>query len=116
MNAARRTVDEGVRGSHPTSGAAAIRPMVIALGRFTGRAGSGKRLEHLLADSLERVEYPFARDGDRLEVRRAFHPLARRKLLDEIFPGMRGIGRDLHLVRLRDLPTGIHRRLELLDR
>src|ERR1043165_9396762 len=106
---------DGVSGSHPTSGEATMRPMVMALGRFTAEPRSGQSLQNQLADPLERLEDALAGHGDGFEIRRALDPLPGRKLLDQVLAGMVRIGRHLLLLRVGDFPARIHRRLQILD-
>src|SRR6266705_3004753 len=76
---------------------------------------SAQRLQHHLADGLERVEHAVAADRDGFVVPRAADPLPAR-VLDEELPLVRGIRGDLLLRGFLDGPAGIERRLEVLDR
>src|ERR1041385_4102359 len=90
---------DGVSGSHPTSGEATMRPMVMALGRFTAEPRSGQGLQNQLADPFERIEDALTGHGDRLEIRRPLDPLAGRQLLDQVGAWVVRVGRHLLLVR-----------------
>src|SRR4026207_401328 len=90
-NAARRTTADDMKGSAAISGATRIRPTVIAFGRFTSDGLSGQRLQHQLADCLQRVEYAVTRDSDCFEIWCPLHPIAARELLDEVLAGVIGI-------------------------
>src|SRR5215207_1318044 len=99
-----------------------MRAAVIAFGRFTSTsdpvaagAALGQRLEHQLADRLERVEHPIAADGHCLEVRRPLHPLARRNLLHQVLAGMVRIRRHPLPRALRHFPAGIQLRLQVAN-
>src|SRR6266705_1622760 len=76
---------------------------------------SAQRLQHHLADGLERVEHAVAADRDGFVVPRAADPLPA-CVLDEELPLVRGIRGDLLLRGFLDGPAGIERRLEVLDR
>jgi len=63
------------------SGVAAMRPIVIAFGRFITRVRtSAKRLQNQFRDCLQGIEYTFARHRHRFEMCRPLDPLSRRKL------------------------------------
>src|SRR6185503_3753748 len=76
----------------------------------------GERLEHQLADSLQRIEHAVALHGNRLEVRRLLHPVAAWQLLDEVLTRMVRVGLDAMLAGVLHFPTGVERRLEIFDR
>src|SRR5687767_364397 len=104
-NAVSRSADDGAKGSHATSGVIAMRPAVNAFGRFTSWGeGSCERLEHELADGAQRLEYAVARDGDSFKIRRALDPFPGRELLDQILPGVVGVGGHSLPGRIGDLP------------
>src|SRR5687767_13628586 len=94
-NAVSRAPGDPIKGNAAMNGAARMRPAVIVFGRFTGPPSLRQRLQHELADGLECIENSIATYGDGFEVRRPLHPLAARKLLDEILAGVIGIGSDV---------------------
>src|SRR6267143_1498321 len=116
-NAVRRAPGELMKGSAAMKGAARIRPAVMVLGRFTGGlpAPLGERLQYQLTHSLERIEHAISLHGNRLEVRRALHPLSARMLFDQVLAGVVWIRSDATLGRLLHFPAGIQRSLEIVD-
>src|SRR5437016_4286503 len=103
-----------MKGSAAIRGAIMILLTVIAFGRFTASELSGECLQHHLANGLERIEYSVAGNCDRLEIRRALDPLTGRQLAYEILSRVVWIGRQARFRRIRGLPSGIQRRLQLI--
>src|SRR5690606_18033323 len=96
-NATSRHSQEATNGRTAISGGTAIRPIVIAFGRFTARGadvwrespeGSRERLEYELAHRLERIEYAISGHRNGFEVRGALDPLSGWQLLHEHLAGV----------------------------
>src|SRR5512142_1061852 len=100
-NASARSGHEFTNGSSAISGVTAIRPTVIALGRFIAvRKVLCERLEDQLRDCLQCIEDTIPGDSDRLEISRPLDPLAGRELLDEVLAGVVGVGGEALLARV----------------
>src|SRR5687767_3198550 len=129
-NAPIRANGESMKGSAAMSGAIRILPIVIAFGRFNlgvseGPAANaeetrrgrehelGESFEDQLADSLQCIENSVSSDRYRLEVWRFFHPFPARQLVDEVLARVVRVGGDAGARRIRGLPSGIQRRLEV---
>src|SRR5947208_8593580 len=99
-----------MKGSSAITGVRQMRASVMMLGSVQ-RMALTQRLEHRLANRLQRIEHAIAAHGNRLVVGGVARPLVSH-ILNQILAWMRGVARHFLTRRVVGRPALIERRLE----